>query len=72
MAEFLCNTQLNSFIQHFKPEWAAGIDFSITEKLAMVKAVYTDFALEDVFPWINQVSMGIDKEAFLKSFFCSA
>ena len=57
------------FLQHFKPEWSACIDFSIAEKLAVVKAVHTDFALEDVFPWINQVSEGIDKEAFLKSFF---
>jgi 16S rRNA (cytosine967-C5)-methyltransferase len=69
VAEFLCNTQLNSFLQHFKPEWAACIGFSIDEKLALVKAVYKDFNLNDVFPWISQVSAGIDKEAFLKSFF---
>src|SRR5882724_7286812 len=48
VAEFLCNTQLNSFLQHFKPEWAACIDFAIAEKLAMVKAIYADFALEDL------------------------
>src|ERR1700709_183406 len=32
VAEFLCNTQVNSFIQHFKPEWAACISFTIDEK----------------------------------------
>ena len=69
IAEFLCNTQLNSFVQHFKPEWAACIDFSLAEKLAMVKALHPDFALEDVFPWIKQLSSGIDKEEFLRSFF---
>jgi len=69
IAEFLCNTQLNSFLQHFKPEWAACIDFSVADKLAMVKAVHPDFALDDVFPWTGQLSAGIDKEAFLKSFF---
>jgi len=69
IAEFLCNTQLNSFLQHFKPEWAACIDFSLAEKLAMVKAVHPDFALEDVFPWTKQLSAGIDKEEFLRSFF---
>jgi 16S rRNA (cytosine967-C5)-methyltransferase len=69
IAEFLCNTQLNSFLQHFKPEWAACIDFSLTEKLAMVKAVHPDFALDDVFPWTGQLSTGIDKDALLKSFF---
>ena len=69
IAEFLCNTQLNSFLQHFKPEWAACIDFSLTEKLAMVKAIHPDFALEDVFPWTKQLSAGIDKQEFLNSFF---
>ncbi|WP_428328815.1 RsmB/NOP family class I SAM-dependent RNA methyltransferase [Mucilaginibacter sp.] len=69
VAEFLCNTQLNSFLQHFKPEWAACIHFSITEKLSMVKTTHPDFKLEDVFPWTSQLSAGIDKEAFLRSFF---
>ncbi len=69
VAEFLCNTQLNSFLQHFKPDWAACIGFSIDEKLAMVKTAYPDFNLEDVFPWTSQLSAGIDAAAFLKSFF---
>jgi len=69
VAEFLCNTQTNSFLQHFKPDWAACINFTIEEKLAMVKTAYPDFKLEDIFPWIDQVSKDIDKKAFLKSFF---
>src|SRR3984885_4393087 len=69
IAEFLCNTQINSFVQHFKPEWAACIDFSLAEKLTMVKAVYPDFAVADVFSWTDRLSAGIDKEAFLRSFF---
>jgi len=69
IAEFLCNTQVNSFLQHFKPDWAACIAFSINEKLALVKAAYKDFNLGDVFPWANQISAGIDKNDFLKSFF---
>lgn len=69
IAEFLCNTQVNSFLQHFKPDWAACIAFSINEKLALVKAAYKDFNLGDVFPWSVQISGGIDKNAFLKSFF---
>jgi len=69
IAEFLCNTQLNSFLQHFKPEWAACVDFSLAEKLGMVKAVHPDFVLDDVFPWTRQMSNGIDKDAFLRSFF---
>ncbi|MDB4903142.1 MAG: methyltransferase [Mucilaginibacter sp.] len=69
VAEFLCNTQLNSFLQHFKPEWAACIGFGVDEKLNMVKAAHPDFDLEDVFPWTKLLSTNIEKEAFLKSFF---
>lgn len=69
VAEFLCNTQVNSFIQHFKPEWALCIGFTLDEKLALVKTTYKDFKLDDVFPWADQISEGIAKEAFLKSFF---
>jgi 16S rRNA (cytosine967-C5)-methyltransferase len=69
IAEFLCNTQLNSFLQHFKPEWAACVGFDIDEKLEMVKTAYPGFKLDDVFPWTSQLSAGIDKDAFLRSFF---
>jgi 16S rRNA (cytosine967-C5)-methyltransferase len=69
VAEFLCNTQLNSFLQHFKPEWAACIGFSLDEKLHLVKTAHPEFNLDDVFPWTRQLSAGIDKAAFLRSFF---
>ena len=69
VAEFLCNAQLNSFLQHFKPEWALCIGFGIDEKLNMVKTAYPDFNLEDIFPWTGRLSDDIDKQAFLRSFF---
>jgi 16S rRNA (cytosine967-C5)-methyltransferase len=39
------------------------------KKSAIVKTAHPDFKLEDVFPWSAQLSAGIDKDAFLKSFF---
>lgn len=69
VAEFLCNTQTNSFLQHFKPDWAACINFALDEKLEMVKAVYPDFKIQDIYPWYKQLSANIDQDAFLKSFF---
>jgi 16S rRNA (cytosine967-C5)-methyltransferase len=70
VAEFLCNTQVNSFLQHFRPEWATCVDFTIEQKLKIVKKAYSEFKLEDVFPWTDHISPDIDKQAFLKSFFC--
>jgi 16S rRNA (cytosine967-C5)-methyltransferase len=69
IAEFLCNTQVNSFLQHFKPDWAACVSFTIEDKIDLITKTYPDFKLEDVFPWVNQASPAIDKQAFLKSFF---
>jgi 16S rRNA (cytosine967-C5)-methyltransferase len=69
VAEFLCNNQTNSFLQHFKPDWALCIGFDIDEKIKLVKTAYPDFKLTDVFPWSAELSGGIDKNAFLKSFF---
>ncbi|HVW15469.1 MAG TPA: hypothetical protein VHB54_16675 [Mucilaginibacter sp.] len=69
VAEFLCNGQSNSFLQHFKPEWALCSTFDIDEKLKLVKAAYPTFKLDDAFPWTAQLSPGIDKGAFLRSFF---
>jgi 16S rRNA (cytosine967-C5)-methyltransferase len=69
VAELLCNTHTNSFLQHFKPEWAACVGFTIDEKINLIKSTYPDFKLEDVFPWSAQLSNGIDRNAFLKSFF---
>src|ERR1700761_6719039 len=69
IAEFLCNTQLNSFLQHFKPDWAACIGFTTDEKIAIIKTAYPDFKLDDLFPWTDKLSPTIDKQAFLKSFF---
>ena len=69
IAEFLCNTQLNSFLQHFKPDWAACIGFTLDEKITIIKSGYPDFSLDDIFPWISHVSADIDKTTFLESFF---
>lgn len=69
VAEFLCNTQSNSFLQHFKPDWAACVGFGVDDKINLIKTTYPNFKLDDVFPWTGQLSAGIGKDAFLKSFF---
>lgn len=69
VAEFLCNSQTNSFLQHFKPDWAACVGFEKAEKLEMIKIAYPDFNLMDVFPWADELSKEVGQEAFLLSFF---
>ena len=69
IAEFLCNTQTNSFLQHFRPDWAACVNFDIEDKIELIKKTHPAFNIDDVFPWANLLSDGIDRRAFLSSFF---
>jgi 16S rRNA (cytosine967-C5)-methyltransferase len=69
IAEFLCNNQTNSFLQHFKPEWALCVNFSIDDKIKLIRSAYPSFKLADVFPWTAELSAGINKNEFLQSFF---
>ncbi len=69
VAEFLCNTETSSFIAYFKPEFEEFIHLKVEEKLALVKASFSEFNLSDVFPFDKKMEEGIDKERFYKSFF---
>ncbi|MFC5284386.1 RsmB/NOP family class I SAM-dependent RNA methyltransferase [Pedobacter alpinus] len=69
VAEFLCNTETNDFIAHFKPNWNQLVPLPLKEKINLVKAEYPDFNLADVFPFQNYISDKVDQEAFYQSFF---
>jgi 16S rRNA (cytosine967-C5)-methyltransferase len=61
---FLCETKSNDFLQFHKPEWNAIITKPIAEKIAIA-----GFIAEDIFPWAEELSNGIDAELFRHSFF---
>lgn len=69
IAEFFCNDKPNSFLNHFKPEWEAIIHFAFADKVKIVKDIYPDFKLSDVFPFAAHLSEGVENEAFYASFF---
>ena len=68
LAEFLCGTVDPSFLQHFSPDLSERLSLSMDDKIAFLKQ-NEGFDLDDVFPFTAHLSAGIDKEAFLKSFF---
>ncbi|WP_026898633.1 RsmB/NOP family class I SAM-dependent RNA methyltransferase [Daejeonella oryzae] len=68
IAEFLCNTEDNSFLAHFRPELNEKISLPVEEKINFLQST-EGFVLEDVFPFTNHLSAGIDKQAFLHSLF---
>lgn len=61
---FLCETKSNDFLQFHKPEWNEMITGTIAEKIQVA-----GFTPEDVFPWAEELSSGIDAELFRYSFF---
>ena len=69
VAEFLTNNNPNSFLEYYQPEWNNLIANSLSEKLDFIKTIYPSFNLDDVFPFHQHFSEGIDEQAFLKSFF---
>lgn len=64
VAVFICETRSNDFLQFHKPEWNAIITKPVDEKIAIA-----GFTAEDVFPWAEALSDGVDAALFRYSFF---
>ncbi len=62
-ALFLCNQAPNEMLAHFKHRWNEAIGMSTQEKCSLI-----NFPVTDIFPWKNELSDGIDHNAFCTSF----
>ncbi|WP_256011966.1 RsmB/NOP family class I SAM-dependent RNA methyltransferase [Desertivirga xinjiangensis] len=69
LALFLCNNAVNPFLEYFKPELSSRITHSLDEKILFLQEGDYGFSLKDVFPFHEHLSAGIEKDAFLRSFF---
>ena len=65
---FLCDRNPNELLQHFKPAWNETIQLSIDEKISILNNENIPFSIEDIFPWKELLSEGIDHEQFCRSF----
>ncbi len=63
---FLCSKEYNELLQLVKPQWNEGVSLSFPEKWQIASH---DFPVNTIFPWIDQLSPGIDFERFTESFF---
>lgn len=64
IATFLCEQLPNDFLHFHKPEWNDLITKPLPEKISL-----TGFAVEDIFPWHDELSGGINFHLFSSSFF---
>ena len=69
VADFLCSTVESDFVQYFYPAFYPYLSLPVDEKLQLVTAMFPSFCLEDVFPFIDCLSLEVEKMAFLKSHF---
>ncbi|HYK77740.1 MAG TPA: RsmB/NOP family class I SAM-dependent RNA methyltransferase [Daejeonella sp.] len=67
IAQFLCSTTENDFLQHFRPDLNAKVQIPLQDKIALLEP--EGFRLADVFPFSEHLSHGMDAEEFLRSFF---
>lgn len=68
MAEFLCTSVDNPFLQHFRPDLNEKIQLSLDRKIAYSIA-NEGLNLTEVFPFFAHLSKDVDQNAFLQSFF---
>jgi 16S rRNA (cytosine967-C5)-methyltransferase len=67
---FLCNDQPTEFLQYFRPEYDEHVALPLSEKIAFFQTqpAGAGFRVTDIFPWKEELSAGIDHEAFCLSF----
>lgn len=58
-------------LEQLKPAWNAALSLSIPEKFALItgRANAWEEESKKIFPWLEQLSDGIDQDQFLQSFF---
>ena len=68
LAEFLCTSVDNPFLHHFRPDLNEKIYLTSDEKINFA-SLNEGLVMDEVFPFTEHLSDGIDKGAFLRSFF---
>ncbi|MFI5133771.1 MAG: Fmu (Sun) domain-containing protein [Chitinophagales bacterium] len=62
---FLCSKETNETLQQLKPEWNEKVKLPLDEKLSSVRY---GFSTENIFPWKDELSNGIEYKKFCESF----
>ncbi|MBC7745913.1 MAG: RsmB/NOP family class I SAM-dependent RNA methyltransferase [Flavobacterium sp.] len=68
IAMFLCNIVSDPFLNYFRPGLDEKISHTVKDKIAFLESEY-GFKTEDVFPFVDHFSAGIDALKFSHSFF---
>jgi 16S rRNA (cytosine967-C5)-methyltransferase len=69
IALFLCNDNAGEWGFLYDNDWLDNWSNVLNERIAFIQKKYDSFSLDAIFPFANELSEGIDKTAFLQSFF---
>ena len=67
IALFITSHAITDFTIFFTADWLAYSDATITQKLAFITSIYPNISLSSIFPFVNDLSKGIDSEQFAAS-----
>ena len=69
---FLCSNESNEILAALKPEWNLNVKSGVKKKYSIIndphQTVGKEYRILNVFPWVNELSDGIEHEKFCKSF----
>ena len=65
---FLCNELPLPALEYLKPEWHEAIGKPVEEKIEILRKTFPDFSIEQIFPFENLLSKGVDHSAWCLSF----
>jgi 16S rRNA (cytosine967-C5)-methyltransferase len=69
VAIFLCNKEAGDWQLLFEKDWLENWQKELVERIKYVGSIYEDFSINDIFPWADELSEGIEKSEFLVSHF---
>jgi 16S rRNA (cytosine967-C5)-methyltransferase len=67
-AIFICNDVIEEWKFLYEAEWINNHTANLDNRLAFIQTKYLSFSLQEIFPFINQLSKGLDTDAFIRSF----
>ncbi|MBC7650686.1 MAG: Fmu (Sun) domain-containing protein [Deinococcales bacterium] len=67
IALFICEVHLEPYASLFKAEWLANWQDTQAERINFIQSVFPNFNVATIFPWVNELSEGMDTLAFCTS-----
>ena len=69
IAFFLCNDAAGEWQILFEENWIENWNPDLKNRIDFISSIFSFFLVEDVFPWSNELSEGVDQQHFILSHF---